>query len=156
SWVVTRDGAVVAQGGSQDFSFTPDDSGTYLATFTATEDDGASASSTATITVADAPLFAQPVAVSAVEGANTGLVPVATFTDGGVPEAPGAYTALINWGDGTPAVPGTVTFAGGLFTVSGSHTYAEEGSFPVSVTVSEDGGSGAAATGSAAVQDAPL
>jgi PKD repeat protein len=156
SWVVTRDGAVVAQGTSQDFGFTPDDSGTYLATFTATNPAGNSASSTATITVSDAPLTAQAVAVSAVQGADTGLVPVATFTDAGVPLAVGAYTALIGWGDGTPATAGTITFAGGVFTVSGSHTYAEEGSFPVTLTVLDHGGSSAAAAGTATVQDAPL
>jgi PKD repeat protein len=155
SWVVTRDGAVFAQGSDQDFSFTPDDSGTYLATFTATEADGSSASSSATITVTDAALAAQPVAVSAVEGADTGSVTVATFTDTGIPEAPGAYTALVDWGDGTTSA-GTITFAAGTFTVSGGHTYAEEGSFPVTVTVSEDGGSSAVVTGSATVQDAPL
>ena len=36
------------------------------------------------------------------------------------------FTALINWGDGTSSA-GTVTGASGAYAVSGSHTYAEEG-----------------------------
>ncbi|HET6881477.1 MAG TPA: CHRD domain-containing protein [Pirellulales bacterium] len=48
------------------------------------------------------------------------------------------FSASINWGDGTSSA-GTITFAGGTFTVSGSHTFAEDGSYPVSVAVTENG-----------------
>ncbi len=49
--------------------------------------------------------------------------PIATFTDldaaGGV-----TYTALVNWGDGSPSVNATVTPAGGgTFSVTGQHTF---------------------------------
>ena len=42
------------------------------------------------------------------------------------------------------------------FSVSGTHTYAEEGAFPVAVTISDAGGSKTIARGIAAVVDAPL
>jgi hypothetical protein len=59
--------------------------------------------------------------------------PVATFTDpaGGPPSN---YVASINWGDGSPITAGTITLSGGTFTVSGSHTYSEEGAPILQVT----------------------
>jgi hypothetical protein len=60
-------------------------------------------------------------------------------------------TATIDWGDGSPA--SHVAVAGG--TVSGSHAYAEEGSYPISVTVDDLDGTSSAA-GAATVADAPL
>src|SRR5213076_950107 len=68
------------------------------------------------------------------------------------------------WGDGTPAapVPLAVTPIGGtssttLFQVTGSHTYAEEGSFTVSISVTTSGVVTTALTsGTATVVDAPL
>src|SRR5205807_1080949 len=66
---------------------------------------------------------------TAVEGTASASQTVATFTDPAGPEAVGNYSASIAWGDGTTSA-GTITFnAGtGVFTVAGSHTYAEEGS----------------------------
>ncbi|GAC1436526.1 MAG: hypothetical protein NVSMB51_08110 [Solirubrobacteraceae bacterium] len=73
---------------------------------------------------------------SSTEGANfTGTV--ATFTD---PDTAGGtaaeYTATIDWGDGTTSA-GTVAGSDGSFTVGGSHTYAEEGSFTTTVVISD-------------------
>ena len=52
--------------------------------------------------------------------------------------APGtSVSALIDWGDGTAPTPGTVQAAGPDFEVDGSHTYADEGSYGVSVMVAE-------------------
>src|SRR5205814_1380937 len=74
------------------------------------------------------------------EGAGAGRTvsgTVASFSDPGGFEAPGEYTASINWGDGTTTA-GTIDASGGLATgtVSGSHTYAnEEGSFTITVSI---------------------
>ena len=79
--------------------------------------------------------------VNDVEGADSGSQTVATFTDPGGAEPLGDYSAVIDWGDGTATSAGVITFASGTFTVSGSHTYAEEsaadhpGSNPYDVTV---------------------
>ena len=62
---------------------------------------------------------------------------VATFTDSDISKTPASFTASINWGDGTNT-PGTITGGSGSFTVTGQHTYADEGSFPLSVTVAEN------------------
>jgi hypothetical protein len=61
---------------------------------------------------------------TAVEGVPSATQTVATFTDPGGAEALTDYSASIDWGDGTAPSPGTITFAGGVYTVQGSHTYA--------------------------------
>src|SRR5205807_2641028 len=83
---------------------------------------------------------AEAVAVTATEGADTGLVPVATCTDTGSALPAGSNAALINWGDGSATTPGVISFAGGTFTVSGNHVYTDDGSYPLQVTVSEGAG----------------
>ena len=95
--------------------------------------------------------------VSAVEGSPfSGKV--ASFTEPD-PAAPASrYTALVHWGDGGTS-PGTVTgVAGGPFTVNGTHTYAEEGSFPVSVVITDTAtpSNTGTATSTATVADAAL
>jgi Ca2+-binding RTX toxin-like protein len=59
---------------------------------------------------------------------------VATFTDSNLGDLASGLTASINWGDGTISV-GTVSGSNGAFAVSGAHTYADEGSDVVGVTV---------------------
>src|SRR5579884_1687761 len=58
----------------------------------------------------------------------------------------------INWGDGTTS-SGTVSGGNGAFTVTGSHTYADEGAYHLSVLIQDDGG--ASATAQEAVAWAP-
>ena len=68
------------------------------------------------------------------EGTLFGLAP-ATFND---PDSHQTHSAFINWGDGTPAESGTVgdtPSAGGSGTVSGSHVYADDGVYTVTVIV---------------------
>jgi hypothetical protein len=92
------------------------------------------------------------------EGASTGTVTVATFSDAGGNGPASQYTATIDWGDGTTS-PGTITGpSDGAFSVTGSHTYAEEGLYDVHTTVSggpQSNGSNVATT-QALVVDAPL
>jgi streptogramin lyase len=67
--------------------------------------------------------------------------PVATFTPFFGSVAP-AYSATIDWGDGTAPTAGTVTpGTNGQFVVNGTHTYTEEGHYPVKITVSFFNGS---------------
>ena len=68
--------------------------------------------------------------LSALEGADLGNPVVATFTD----STSETYTATIAWGDGGSST-GTVDTSTSPYTVSGTHTYAEDGSFTVSVTI---------------------
>ena len=77
-----------------------------------------------------------PVAsIGATEGSPfSGTVAIFTDTDTTAPAS--QFSAMINWGDSNTST-GTVSGGSGSFTVWGSHTYVEEGSYPVSVTVTD-------------------
>ncbi|HUB25249.1 MAG TPA: hypothetical protein VL992_07445 [Tepidisphaeraceae bacterium] len=64
-------------------------------------------------------------------------VQLATFSDSVGVEPVGAYTATINWGDGTSDTSGAVSIVSNSIVVSGSHTYAAGGTFTPSVTLSD-------------------
>jgi len=113
-----------------------------------------------TATIADAPLndtsaLATP---TATEGASTGLLTVATFTDDNPGDNSADMTATIFWGDGTSTTGEPVTYSGGTYSVSDSHTYADEGSYPITVDVADVGGSTLTAIGqnTVSVADAAL
>lgn len=61
---------------------------------------------------------------------------VATFTDPDSTAKPGDYSATISWGDGTTST-GTIRGSGGSFSVSGTHTYAEEGTYKATVKITD-------------------
>jgi hypothetical protein len=113
-------------------------------------------------TVADAALVPQEAfPVQTLEGTDTGLVPLLTFTDPGGPEALGDYSATIAWGDGeVPGNPsnGTIQLdpTTGIFSVLGHHQYPEEGNFSIQVTVSHEGNPNFTSGITATVLDAPL
>jgi hypothetical protein len=82
-------------------------------------------------------LAGQVVLNTATEGvALLSTTKVATFTDPNTSDASSAFTATINWGDGTTTT-GAVSGSNGTFTVKGGHTYANEGSFPLGVTITD-------------------
>jgi len=79
--------------------------------------------------------------VSGFESTTLTNLALATFQHANGSEPAGTFQASINWGDGSPAGAGAVSLAGNVYTVSGSHTYAEEGTFSVKITVTDDTGS---------------
>lgn len=108
-----------------------------------------------TATIKDPAVLASGVSSAGVEGRPL-TTTVATFTDPGGAEpnpsdpTPGInnhYTVSINWGDGTPldTTSGTITYAGlpgsttAPFTVSGTHQYANEGTYVVTTTINHEG-----------------
>jgi hypothetical protein len=110
-------------------------------------------------TVADAALTASGTAVSATEGLSFSGKQVASFTDANLMAPLSDFTATINWGDSPTTTTGTVTQPGGTgtaFEVSGDHTYAEEGSFMITVSITDKGGSMASPSSTATVADAAL
>jgi hypothetical protein len=130
--------------------------GSYSPTVSIHDLGGATALATASAAIADAPLTAAGVTLSATEGAPfSGLV--ATFTDGNPGAVPADFTATIAWGDGHSSA-GSIAYdaAHGVFTVSGSNTYAQAGSYSPTVSIHDLGGATALATASAAIADAPL
>ena len=105
----------------------------------------------------DQPITASPASISGVEGTSTGSQTVATFTDPDLTAASGDYSATIDWGDSSTS-SGVISGSNGSFTVSGTHTYAEEGSYPVKVTIADndDASNTAVANSTATVNDASL
>ncbi len=83
---------------------------------------------------------------------------VATITDADTNATASEYTATIDWGDDSTSV-GTVSGdKGGPFTVSGSHTYADEKAYTITVTITDvdNATNGALATSTANVADAAV
>lgn len=124
--------------------------GTYIITVKITNQSDKTSTVFSTAKVADAPLTATPIAISAVRNvAFSG--DVATFVDAD-PNATITQTAIINWGDGVSSA-GTITqaTAGGPFTVAGKHTYAVAKTYTVTITIHDAGGAKATATTAAVV-----
>ena len=143
---------------------------TITVTVSSTESDDQNAVGTTTATVLDCGGpndITGSGSVTAVEGtAFTGTV--VTFTDpysnGGAASPATTYSAMINWGDGSPATAGTVTLTGsannvGTYTVSSTHIYAEDtaagSAYPITVTIlGDDAGTSATVNATATVGDA--
>jgi len=104
-----------------------------------------------TVTVVYPPFQALPAppAFTAYQGYPTGTLNLAGFTVPGGPDtAPGAYSAAIDWGDGSLLATGAIVISGTTITVSGQHTYATSGNFQPTVVLDDKTG------GSATVTDA--
>jgi hypothetical protein len=117
-------------------------------------DAGASATVTDTISVADIPITVTGQAFSLAEGSTTPVV-IATLSDPSPDNSPGQYTIAIKWGDNTTSTGFAVPTGGGNYNILGTHGF-EEGTFQVSVQVTDLGGSTGSATSTATVTDAPI
>jgi hypothetical protein len=103
-------------------------------------------------------VVAVPTKLQATEGNALTNVVVAKFNNGQRNIAIGGYSATIDWGDGTPPTNGVIASDGkGGYTVTGTHTYAEEGLYVAAVRVlPPGGGAGALVKTNVQVLDAPL
>ena len=101
--------------------------------------------STTPFTVADAGLSVTKRDISATTGMSFSSVQVATLTDAaGSYSNPADLSVTINWGDETaPDSNVNLVEVGstGVYKVEGSHMYAAAGQYPVTVSVSDRGGS---------------
>ncbi len=135
-------------------------SGSYNVTVSVTDKDGGSGTSEPVmVSVANVPPTVLTPTISPTttnEGASTSFTVSGTFTDpADALDEP--FTAVINWGDNT-ADTATVTGAGNPFNYafSGSHTYAQSGSYNVTVSVTDkDGGTGTSAPVMVSVANVP-
>jgi hypothetical protein len=129
----------------------PTEEGGFAFTLAATDtaDTTATASQDYTLTVNDADLTDTSVAPNpqptAIEGADTGSLVVATFTDANPGDNTADFMATIHWGDTTDST-GIVSFDSGTgtYSVGGTHVYTEESSttpYKVTVDVTDIGGS---------------
>src|SRR5262249_49459245 len=78
---------------------------------------------------------------------------VATFTDPGGAEPVSHYSATIDWGDDSSSAADSISYAAdtGQFSVQGSHTYAQLGTYSITVTISHDSAPSATVTTTAQV-----
>jgi phosphatidylethanolamine-binding protein (PEBP) family uncharacterized protein len=137
-------------------SHTYSEEGSYTASVGVQDDGGSSTSATGPAHVADAALSAGALTVGdGVEG-NTASQLSFSFADANPNATAADFVATIDWGDGNSSSRIVSAASGGGFTASGSHTYTVQGSYPVAVTVTDDGGSATSAIGTAHVADAPL
>ena len=154
----TTAGAVTGSAGS----FTVSGSHSYAeegmktATVVLSDDSPGTATGTATATlqVADATLLATGTTIALSEGSSFNGV-VATFTDADPAGTVADYSATIDWGDGSTTA-GSVTASNGGFNVSGSHKFVEDGTYTVTVTIADVGGSTTNATTKANIAEAAL
>jgi hypothetical protein len=102
--------------------------------------------------------------VNGVEGQPINNVKVATFTNPSNPGEPASnFSATVAWGDGTTSTGAIFgPDAGGVYTVTGSHTYVEEGQpehggpFTITVTILHMGISSVQVTDPTNIVEAPL
>ena len=125
-------GPVAVAGGTVSLSHPYVENGSFVVSVTLTDDDGGADTDEFTLTVENA-----PPAVNA--GPDASIFEGQTFTGSATYADPGVldtHTRSIDYGDGT--VVGAAAVSGG--TIPLSHTYADNGSFPVKVTVTDDEG----------------
>jgi hypothetical protein len=102
-------------------------------------------SATLTATVTDAPLAARGLnTLVGIRGAPFFGV-IASFTDADTSATPQKFTATIAWGDGQMSAGTVAANSSGAFDVSGSNIYTHEGPYPVTVQITDAGGSAASA-----------
>jgi Ca2+-binding RTX toxin-like protein len=123
-------------------------------TVTLGHDSATSVTVTDSMTVADPQVAVTAATIGAIEASATGLITVATFTDPGGAESTG-YSATIDWGDKSTTLGAQIVALGDgkTFNVLGNHTYAEDGSYTLKVTVTHDSTTAVTGIGTAKVSD---
>jgi hypothetical protein len=109
--------------------------------------------STATVTVANvAPVIGSLQGSQPIVPAGGSYSIAATFSDAGTNDT---HTATVDWGDGGPTTSGTVSEVLGSGSVSANHSYSSDGTFVVTLTVTDDNGDSDVATTQVIVMPPP-
>ena len=138
------------------------DEGTHTVVIEATNSDGSFATVSYSVTFTDVPLTGSNGATAGgTEGIlKSSVLANATFTDANPGDHTGDFSGTIHWGDSqsTPFTSADVTYDSGTqkYTIDGSHTYAEDGSYNISIDVVDDGGATTTVTGTATVAEGML
>lgn len=119
------------------------DNGRYTVTVSVRDDEGAAASKEFGVQVANrAPVVEAGSGTAINEGGAINLVG-AGFSDAGLADA---HIVSIDWGDGTPYGVGLVTGTPAGATIRATHVYGDNGTFTVTVFVTDDDGAVASDT----------
>ena len=134
-------------------------SGTFDILIQATSSTGQTLTAKEVVNVAPEVLVLTPSTISPTSAFSSGSVVVATAQDS-LPLGDSTFSAMIHWGDGSPATPGTIVSNaakgnGSTFQIVGNHTYANLGQYPIQVTVTSLTGASATVTGAADVVNSP-
>ena len=127
---VTDVAGAIAVAGSHTFATT----GEFPVTVTLSDDTPGAATATVHNTAFVGLALVGEVTLTSVAERALVNAPIATFTDTDTGDLASAFMATIDWGDGTTSA-GVVTGGDGAFTLTGTHAYADEGSFPLSTTI---------------------
>ena len=116
---------------------------------------------TMNIGVGDGAIAGREVAIEAMPGVALTNAVVARFEDSDPNAAPEDFTAQINWGDGTPLTTGSkmrdsTAPVGASFAITGNHTYARAGVYPVVVEINGNKGAKTVVRSMAFVTAAPF
>ncbi|MFN6103452.1 MAG: PKD domain-containing protein, partial [Planctomycetaceae bacterium] len=127
------------------------DNGTY--TITLSLSDGTSTVvDSLVVTVTNSAPSVGPLTAPSAAVRGQSVVTNLLFSDPGVADT---HLASINWGDGASS-PGTVTEAGGMGAVTGSHTYTASGEYTITITVTDDEGAATSQTKTISIAAANL
>ena len=116
---------------------------------------GGEGNASPTATVTETPISLAVAVPNVVEG-GTVNGQVGTITTQNTAAAASSFSATINWGDGATSAGAIAKTGNTTFSVSGTHTYGEEGQVTVAVTANSAGGSTATASQVVTIGDAPL
>jgi hypothetical protein len=129
-YVMSSTGQAVPGGTGANFSFTPDDNGTYTVYFSVSDNNGGYATDTAVITVTN---VAPTATISGASEINEGLSYSLALEEGGDPGDDHVQYWTINWGDGTPMeMVSAIDYA--------SHVYQQPGNYSISATAYDEDG----------------
>ena len=142
--------------GSNPYSLRFADAGAFCERETTTTNTFSGCNLCLDLAISEAPITAAGTSSSATEGGSF-TATVATFTDADPAGTAAEYAATIDWGDGSSG-PGTIAGSAAGFSVTATHTYAEEGTFAITVTITDidNASSSATAHSTVVVTDAAL
>ena len=135
-------------------------SGSYPVTVTITKIDSSLATINGTLTMSpgSGPLTITTSSnLAGVKGTSFNGV-VATFVDSDNNTNPYMYSATLVWGDGSSGTSGTIAYSSANhdFTITGSHIYAEAGTYTIGITLHDNDGASAGTGVSITIGDAAL
>ncbi len=135
AWTITDGtGGMVSSGTGTSPSWTPDDDGSYSLIATVTDPQGATGTSTLSLAIANVDPSVNSIAGPTTGDEGSSYSFDATVSDAGTADV---LTTTWDWGDGSPTDTGTTAVP---------HTWADDGTFTVTVTVTDDDGGSDSAT----------